>query len=295
MDDPRYSIGELSRRTGLTVKAIRFYSDRGIVVPSGRTASGHRRYDVDALARLELVRTLRELGLDLATIRKVVENEAALPDVAAAHMRALEAQIQVLRLRHAVLKAVTRRESTPEEITLMHELANLTEDERRRLIGEFLDATFRDLEHPGFAGIARSMTPELPESPAAEQVEAWVELAELTRDPDFRALMRRLAERQDNDLRRHHPIADIRDAVAPALGSGIHPSSPEAARIVAALTARHRPDDLLAWLDLVDDSRRERYLELLAVINGWAAPDSLAPAAHWLSQALRASDQRCAP
>ncbi|MER6666929.1 MerR family transcriptional regulator [Amycolatopsis japonica] len=232
MDDPRYSIGELSRRTGLTVKTIRFYSDRGILAPSGRTASGHRRYGVEALARLELVRTLRELGLDLATIRKVVESEATLPDVAEAHLRALEAQIHVLRLRHAVLKAVTRRGTTPEEITLMHDLAKLTEEERRRLIDDFLDAVFGGLEHPGFAGIARSMTPELPESPAVEQVDAWVELAGLARDPDFRALMRRLAEGYDAAPRRDLP-----------------------------------------WLDIADDPRRERYLELLAVINGWAAPD----------------------
>lgn len=68
-----------------------------------------------------------------------------------------------------------------------------------------------------------------------------------------------------------------------------------AAQVVAALTSRHSPDQLLAWLDTVNDSRRERYFELLAVINGWAAPDSLASASHWLAQALRAPDQRCAP
>ncbi|MFI6305908.1 MerR family transcriptional regulator [Amycolatopsis thailandensis] len=296
MDDAWYSIGELARRTGLTVKTIRFYSDRGVVTPSGRTSSGHRRYGADALARLELVLTLRELGLDLATIRKVVDSEAALPEVAAAHLQALEVQIRVLRLRHAVLTAATRRGSTPEEMTLMHRLAKLTRDERHRLIGDFLATTFRGLDYPGFAGIARSMTPELPDSPEAEQVEAWVELAELSTDPDFRALMRRLAEqhaagRIDVGPRRD-PVADIRDAVAPALDSGIDPDSPEAGQVVAALTSRHRPDDLLAWLDTATDSRRERYFELLAVINGWAAPDSLAPVSHWLSEALRASERR---
>jgi DNA-binding transcriptional MerR regulator len=297
--DPRYSIGELARRTGLTVKAVRFYSDRGIVAPSSRTSSGHRRYGIDALARLDLVRTLRELGLDLATIRKVVDSEAALSDVAAAHAQALEVQIRVLRLRHAVLTAVAKRGSTPEEMTLMHQLAKLTQDERRRLIGDFLAATFRGLGHPEFAGIARSMTPELPDSPEVEQVEAWVELAELSQDPDFRAVMRRIAEQHDASRAdigpRRGPVADIRDAVALALNSGIDPSSPEAAQIVAALTSRHSPDQLLAWLDTVNDSRRERYFELLAVINGWAAPDSLTPALHWLSQALRAPGQRCAP
>jgi hypothetical protein len=48
---------------------------------------------------LDLVRTLRDLGLDLSTIRKVVDRETSLPDVAAAHAEALAAQIRVLRLR----------------------------------------------------------------------------------------------------------------------------------------------------------------------------------------------------
>ena len=61
--DKLYSIGELARRTGLTVKAIRFYSDRGIVPPTGRSPAGYRLYGIGAAARLDLVRTLRDLGL----------------------------------------------------------------------------------------------------------------------------------------------------------------------------------------------------------------------------------------
>jgi hypothetical protein len=37
------------------------------------------------------------------------------------------------------------------------------------------------------------MTPELPDDPGAEQVQAWAELAELSQDPDFRTSMRRMA------------------------------------------------------------------------------------------------------
>ncbi|HVV10636.1 MerR family transcriptional regulator [Amycolatopsis sp.] len=285
-----YSIGELARRTGLTVKAVRFYSDRGIVTPSGRTAAGHRRYGTGALARLDLVRTLRELGIDLATIRRVIDSDAALADVATAHAQALEVHIRVLRLRQAVLTAVAGRRSTPEEMTALHKLAQLTEDERRRLIDDFLTTTFGGLEHPGFPGIARSLTPELPARPGPGQVEAWVELAELSQDPGFRGLMRRIAEQHDRTTGlRRDLTADIRDAVAPALDSGVAPDSPEAARIVTAFTSRHSTDQLQAWRDTVGDARRERYFELLAVINGWAAPESLAPAAQWFSRALQAA------
>ncbi|MFB7366552.1 MerR family transcriptional regulator [Streptomyces hydrogenans] len=309
--DTLYSIGELARRTGLTVKTIRFYSDRGIVAPTDRSPAGYRLYDIDAVARLDLVRTLRELGLDLPTIRKVVDRELSLPEVAAAHAEALAVQIRVLRMRRAVLTAVAERGSTPEETELMHRLAQLSEDERRRLIGDFLDVVFGGLDAtPAFSGVMRSMTPELPENPEAEQVQAWVELAEMSQDPDFRAVVRRMAEEQAaeqarSDTRgpRRDIAAVVRDQAGPALTAGIDPASPEADPIVAEFTAHYarllgRPDDvelrrrLATRLESVNDPRRERYLQLLAVVNGWPAPETLAPVLDWSVRALRVRTQR---
>jgi DNA-binding transcriptional MerR regulator len=239
-----YSIGDLARRTGLTVKTIRFYSDRGIVAPTGRSPAGYRLYDLDAVARLDLVRTLRDLGVDLPTIQKVVNRELSLAAFAAAHAEALDVQIRTLRLRRAVLAAVARRGSTPEEMDLMHKLARLSEDERQRLIGDFLDAVFGGLgAEPSFAAVRRSMAPELPDDPEAEQVQAWVELAGLSQDPDFRASVRRMArdeaaERgQDTPILRRGLVAVVRDQAGPALAARIEPASPQAAPIVAAITA----------------------------------------------------------
>jgi DNA-binding transcriptional MerR regulator len=306
-DDTLYSIGDLARRTGLTVKAIRFYSDRGIVPPTDRSPAGYRLYGIEAVARLDLVRTLRELGLDLSTIRKVVDREIPLPEVAAAHAEALEVQIRMLRLRRAVLTAVAKRGSSPEELDLMHKLAKLSEDERRRLIGDFLDNAFAGLgANPEFVGIRRSMTPELPDDPDAEQVEAWVELAELSRDPDFRASMRRMAQQHAADRAqgggravRRDAVAVVRDQVGPVLAAGTDPTSSEAGPVVAGVTAQYArllscPDDvdlrrrLLTRLQAASDPRRERYLQLLSVINGWPAPERLTPVLDWFIQALHA-------
>jgi len=308
MDGDRlYSIGDLARRTGLAVTTIRFYSDCGIVAPAGRSPAGYRLYAAGAVARLDLVRTLRELGVDLPTIRKVLNQELSLPAVAAAHAEALDVQIRILRLRRAVLTVVAKRGSTPEEMEHMHKLARLSEDERHRLIGDFLDAVFGGMDtEPSVAGVRRSMTPELPDAPEAEQVQAWAELAELSQDPDFRACMRRMArdeaaERaQDNTpILRRGLIAVVRDQASPALAACIEPASPQAAPVVAVLTAHYanvlgRPDDaslrrqLLARLETVNDPRRERYLTLLAVINGWPAPQSLTQVLDWSIQALGA-------
>ncbi|MGW3962005.1 MerR family transcriptional regulator [Amycolatopsis sp. NPDC005003] len=273
----RYSIGDLARRTGLTIKAVRFYSDHGLVPPSGRNTAGHRRYDDDALARLELVRTLRDLGLGLAAIRRIVEGEATVVEFAARHAEALEAEIRVLRLRHAVWTAIAARGTTTEETRLVHELTRLSEVE---WVGDFLAEALGD--RPELAGIARTLTPELPENPSPGQLDAWTELTELTRDPDFRAAVRRLADRHEGGLRRDL-AAQVRDAVAPALAAGIDPGSPQAAAIVDGLGHDHA--ELRKWLGVVHDPRRERYMELLAVINGWAAPESLTPTLDWLTAA----------
>ncbi|MEV1157607.1 MerR family transcriptional regulator [Micromonospora chokoriensis] len=303
--ETRYTIGDLARQTGLSVKTIRYYADSGIVPPTGRSPAGYRLFDAEAVARLELVRTLRDLGVDLATIRRVVDHEVPLHEVAAAHAEALAVQIRVLRLRQAVLTVAARRGSGPSEVDELHRLAQLTTRERGRLVDDFLGSVFADLDDvPGYPGVIVSMTPELPDDPSTEQVEAWLELAELCREPEFRARMRRLVRQHaaDHDvpgLPRPDAVAVVRDAVAPALAAGLDPTSPDADPVVAAVTSRyaslHGHSDeadlrrrLLDRLVLANDPRRDRYLDLLAVLNGWSTGDATAPAVDWFIRALRA-------
>src|SRR4029453_10672613 len=164
---------------------------------SARSASGYRLYDVEAVARLDLVRTLRDLGLPLESIRALLNAQTSLPEVAAAHLKALDHQIQTLRLRRAVLRAAAKTNTTPEEVALMHRLAKMSEVERQHLINDFLDDTVGGTNaNPELIAMLRAMRPELPDDPEPHQVQAWVELAELVQNPDFRASVRRMAEYQ---------------------------------------------------------------------------------------------------
>ncbi|MGW6529008.1 MerR family transcriptional regulator [Streptomyces venezuelae] len=308
-----HSIGDLARRTGLTVKTIRFYADTGLVPPTDRTPAGYRRYGADAVARIDLVRTLRELGIDLATIRKVLDRELSLPDVAETHAQALDVQIRVLRQRRAVLTAIVGRDPARRETDqsdLMHQLACLSEAQRRHLVDDFLGAVFDGLhDHPAFAAVTRSLTPLLPDDPEPEQIEAWVELAELLQDHDFRATLHGMAHNlavdraPDDGTALPRILAEaVRAQVTPAVENGTAPESPAADPIVAALAAHYArilgssqaPHDtpalhgrLAARLEQMNDPRRDQYLSLLAVINGWPAPDSLEPALTWAVEALR--------
>jgi DNA-binding transcriptional MerR regulator len=240
-----HSIGELARRAGVSVKTVRYYSDQGLLA-TRRTAAGHRRYDGTALARLELIRTLRGLGIELAMVRAVLERERTLADVLTAHAEAVAVRIRTLQLQHAVLSVVAHRHSTPEELEHMHELTARSGQERHALITDFLTSTLGD--DPDFAAIRQNLTPVLPDDADGHQVEAWLELAALVQDDDFRAAVRRMA-------------AGYREIV----------TSGAPLRHDQALHAR-----LTNLLRTEGDPRWHRYLELVAVVNGWAAPSRMA-------------------
>jgi MerR family mercuric resistance operon transcriptional regulator len=67
-----FSIGDLSRRTGIPVETIRYYERIGLEPAPGRTAGGHRAYDDKALKRLGFVKRSRALGFSLQDIRALL-------------------------------------------------------------------------------------------------------------------------------------------------------------------------------------------------------------------------------
>lgn len=69
-------VGELARRTGLTVRALHHYDELGLVVPSGRSAAGHREYADGDVRRLWQVVALRRLGLALPEIKALLDGAA---------------------------------------------------------------------------------------------------------------------------------------------------------------------------------------------------------------------------
>jgi DNA-binding transcriptional MerR regulator len=305
-DAELFSIGQLAARTGLTSRTIRFWSDAGLVPPAGRSAGGYRLYDAEAVARLDLVWTLRELGLGLEVIRAVLSRATTVAQVAQAHVAVLDEQIRLLRLRRAVLSTVASRGTTIEETLLMHKLARLSAQERQQMIDDFVDGVFAgvDPQAPG-AGIARRMRQlpaELPDDPTPEQVDAWVELAELIADPEFRQRARTMAVAgQQADQRadpRTGPQAGppasgldyqaVLEHAGQALADGIAPGSPEGQSVLDRLIPAAERPGVLAQLETFTDARVERYWQLLGVLRGQPPFPPAVPAFEWLIAALRA-------
>jgi DNA-binding transcriptional MerR regulator len=303
------NIGELSRLTGLPVKTIRYYSDVGLVPEAERSRSGYRRYDHGSLVRLEFVRTLRELGLDIATIRQVLDRGADLREVAAAHAEALGTQIRVLKLRRAALRAAARRDATPVDLERLARVAQAGADERRRIVDDFFDSIFSDIsdsaESRRFTTGLRSVSADLPDEPTDEQVDAWIELAEMLRDEGFRDRLREMGRRSfAPGAPRVVPTdpVDLKwftDLVASAQDRG----DPQPAAAVDEVMARWasaagREDgpqlrrEVAETIELSVEPRAERYWQLMATINGWPPVPATMHRWAWFLSALRASLDR---
>jgi DNA-binding transcriptional MerR regulator len=321
-----YSIGDVARRTGLSVSTIRFYADEGIVTPTGLTEGGFRQYDVHAIARLELVRSLRDLGAGLDDVRRVLAAETTLRDLAATHLRLVEDKLRQFRARRAVLRTIVRQHTTAEQVSLMHKLVSMSDDDRDRLINQFWDFVTEGLDvHPSYIERLHSQRPHLPEEPSTEQLEAWIELAEIARNDEFRTALRDFFHRTFSTeqgklmatpemtarIERHREI--LLEAQAAHQG-GVAADSPQAreiaqrvaaseAEFTAAVTGEH--DIERARRSIVEFDRNgeaaqrlgeetglmllTRYHTLVATINGTPRPDPEEAAAihEWMAAALR--------
>lgn len=70
-DGHHMRIGELSRRTGMSERALRYYEEQGLLQPD-RRPSGYREYDEPDVATVRNIRTLLAAGLSTATIAEVL-------------------------------------------------------------------------------------------------------------------------------------------------------------------------------------------------------------------------------
>lgn len=110
-----YSIGGLSRETGVKVPTIRYYEQIGLMPSAGRTAGNQRRYDDQGLARLHFIRHGRDLGLSLEAISALFDLGAdpaqpceEVDRIASDHLADIRSRIRRLQALERELERITR-------------------------------------------------------------------------------------------------------------------------------------------------------------------------------------------
>ncbi len=94
-----FTIEQVSARTGLTKRTLRYYEVVGLLPPTGRTEGNYRRYTEEDIQRLERIKELRDLlGFSLADIRELLNAEDERGEIKVAYQNETEAAIKIAQL-----------------------------------------------------------------------------------------------------------------------------------------------------------------------------------------------------
>lgn len=182
-----WSIGELAERAGATVKTVRFYSDQGLLPEAARSSGGHRRYGPPALQRLQLIRSLRTLGLPLPEIRRILEDEdaagRALENAVDNRLRELGSELKTLRWREAALQLV--RDCPPaQRAGRLRLLGALSTPPSTAPLARFWRTWLPPrMPRPATAAFLEAAVPQPPDEPHPSQALAFARLHAMTTAP----------------------------------------------------------------------------------------------------------------
>lgn len=102
-------IEQVSARTGLTKRTLRYYEEIGLLAPPTRTEGGYRLYNGADIQQLQRIKRLKDLlGFSLAEIREIAEAEEEREQVRAAWARERDPHARLAWLDRA--EALTRRQ-----------------------------------------------------------------------------------------------------------------------------------------------------------------------------------------
>ena len=99
MDSRAIQIGELAKRTALTVDAIRFYEKRHLLPKASRSTGGFRLYSTDDVERLHFIRQIHGLGFSLREISELIDLRTRKVDACEAVRELLKHKLADVRAR----------------------------------------------------------------------------------------------------------------------------------------------------------------------------------------------------
>lgn len=218
-------VGELARRSGLTIRTLHHYDEIGLLKPSLHTEAGYRLYTAADVARLQQVLSLRQLGFSLDEIRNCLGRPGLAPlDVIRLHLARLREQIERQRKLCDRLEAIaahfrTAGEVSADEFLQTIEAITMTEKyftpeqqlrikDRREEVG---DEVLRQKQEDWAQLIAEVRTTmEAGTDPTTDKVQAlakrWVDMVRETTDgdPAVEQALKRLWDEQGDALAAQH-------------------------------------------------------------------------------------------
>jgi DNA-binding transcriptional MerR regulator len=211
-------VGELARQTGLSVRTLHYYDEIGLLAPSAHTGAGHRLYTARDVARLQQIKSLRQLGFSLEEVRDCLGRPDFSPlRVVEMHLARLREQIALEERLCDRLEAIAVHLRSAEEVSAEEFLQTI---EGMTMV----ENIYTPEQMKQFEEIAKPVGPE--EIQAVQ--EAWTALladVRANRDldpasPEAQALARRWDELTERTMRGYQAFPEVKQAIENAYKQG---------------------------------------------------------------------------
>lgn len=225
-----WKVGELAKRTGLTIRTLHHYDAIGLLKPSLHTNSGHRLYTEGDLARLQQVISLRQLGFSLVEVRDCLNRPDFSPlEVIDLHLARLREQAQWQRQLAERLEVIAAQLRKAGEVSAEEFLRTIE-------VMTMMENLYTPEQLKQFQQVGELVGPE--EIRAIE--EAWTALLAEVRanrdldpaSPEAQALARRWDELNERTMRGYQAFPELKQAIAENYQQGRfegHDRAPQAA------------------------------------------------------------------
>jgi DNA-binding transcriptional MerR regulator len=223
-------VGELARRTGLTIRTLHHYDEIGLLKPSLHTEAGHRLYTADDVARLQRVLSLRQIGFSLEEVRDCLDRPGFSPaEVIRLHVARLREQIDWQRKLCERLEVIAAHLRTAGEVSADEFLRTIE-------VMTMMEKLYTPEQMKQFEEVGKLVGPE--EIRAIE--EAWTALLAEVRanrdldpaSPQAQALAQRWDELGERTMRGYQAFPELKQAIADNYKQGRfegHAHAPQAA------------------------------------------------------------------
>jgi DNA-binding transcriptional MerR regulator len=302
------TIGDVSKRTGVPVKTIRYYADEGLVPPTSLTDAGYRLFTESDVRRLTIVRNLRALGFSLEAIRTMLDGSRNPQELATLQLELVQTQIRALERQRAVLRAAQEQREGVDALRYLDAAfaaASLGAAERQHALERWLDrATFTHAGTEGHRRIRGMVLDGLPDELTPEQLEAWVHVNALLEDEGLLETLR-LQQQPFADVKHseerqralEHETRAVLDEAVAAMRDGAGPGDPRIEQLLdrwmapfASMLELENDADFPAWFlafaRRTNDARIERFWKYVAVLKGWPGIPPFTKAQALLCDAL---------
>jgi DNA-binding transcriptional MerR regulator len=96
LEKTTWKVGELAGMTGITIRALHHYHEKGLLIPSGMNEAGYRIYSKDDIIRLQQIISLKQFGFNLGRIKQILERKDYDPvKIIQTQLNVVEKQIKI--------------------------------------------------------------------------------------------------------------------------------------------------------------------------------------------------------